>query len=104
MQQGVQLLELYAVDDHHALLGAKEPEAEPLGLLGGGHVDDGAADAGEPALQRQVQPLAHDRVSPVVDAVKGVDCGDAEPASRQTTVEAGALAVGMNQGDTVAAD
>src|SRR6266508_5147479 len=103
-QQAVHLLEVHPVDDHHALLGAEEMEAQPLRLLGGGHVDDGAAEAREPPLERQVEPLGDGRVAPVVDAVERVDRRDAQPAGGQPAVEPRPLAVCVHQTDAEAAD
>ena len=102
--EAVLRLEVHAVEDGRALRQGEEPEGERLGLLRRGDGDDRAGPAREPALEREIELRQTRRVALVMDTVEGVDGGHADPARGEPPVEAGTLAVRVDNLDLALAD
>jgi len=88
-----------AVDDDTGASRRGEPERSRPARLALGDMDEGVCEARQAALHCEVPPAQARRVPRVVEPVKGVDGGDAGRASREPAIEAGALAVGVNELD-----
>src|SRR5215470_13620192 len=90
-------LQLVHVDSvHHHRTPAGDAEPPSFVVLRLGDIDHRVRDPRQRSLERQIEALTRTRVTLVMNAVKRVDRGHAGPFRGQPAIEAGALAMGVN--------